>query len=227
MQTISIVSSERSGDRLDRSEFDQPDQPNQINQAMHFLRTGQDSQHCGNICTNILRKNFHSFQPPSFDSQVFWKVLSAESFLFYDDISKNLPNSSYFIIGLFILVFIIFKWKKEKKLEDDLAKYGVELEAETKIIGGWGRYSTLYQVEVSFQINSQIVKKRLIIDKGFGGWFPKKGEIRKFPVLVDPFNPQRFLFNVHKFHLTKTSDDSVQNFLERDKAEHPNPKEKS
>ena len=133
---------------------------------------------------------------------------------------------TYLIIGFFIVIFIVFKWGKEKKLEEDLLKYGVELEADTKILGGWGRYSTLYQVEVHFQMNGQIVKKKIIIDKGFSGWFPKKGYIRKFPVLVDPFNPKRFLFNIRKFHLTKTSNDSVQNFQERYKAEHPNPKEK-
>ena len=132
---------------------------------------------------------------------------------------------TYLIIGFCVVVFIVFRFRKEKELEEYLSKYGVELEAETKIIGRWG-HSSFYQVEVSFQINGQVVKKKIVINKNFQGWFPKKGEIRKFPVLVDPSNPKRFLFNIHKFHLKKTSDDSVRNFLERYNAENPNPNDK-
>ncbi len=141
----------------------------------------------------------------------------------------NLSDLTFFlIIGLSVVIFIIVRVIKEKRLEEYLLKYGIELEAEAKVIGG-DRLSG-YLIEVNFQHNGQTIKKRLNVDRGstFGhNSFPANGYIRKFPVLVDPFHPKRFLFNIRKFHLTKTSDDSVQNFLKRCKAENPDFEERN
>ncbi|MBF0570745.1 MAG: hypothetical protein HQL12_02615 [Candidatus Omnitrophica bacterium] len=124
-------------------------------------------------------------------------------------------------IVVFFVVFLIFRIIKEKELGKYLLQYGEELEAEVKLID-CGYRRLYYRVEVSFQINGQTIVKRMSV-YSFLNWFQGQaiGASRKFPVLVDPTNPNRFLFNIHKFELKETSDDSIQNFLEREKAENP------
>ncbi len=125
------------------------------------------------------------------------------------------------IVGLFA-VFFIFSLIKEKELEEYLLKNGEEVEAEAKFIAG--NWRSIYIVKVSFQINGQRIVKTLTMDSLH--WLgAQRGACKIFPVLVDPLDPNRFLFNMSKFQLKGTSNDSVQNFLERHKAEQSNSEE--
>ncbi len=119
-----------------------------------------------------------------------------------------------FVPGLIIVIRMIHG----KRLEEYLLKYGTEIEAEVKVVGRGGKGSNLL-VEIDFQINGRQIRKRIAISSF--EWRNPKEHVRKMPVLVDPFHPHRFLFNVRKFHLQKTSGDSIQNFQERCQAEHP------
>lgn len=124
------------------------------------------------------------------------------------------------IIVTILGAFLFYREIQARRLKEYLLKYGVEVEAETRIIV----YGRLFEIiQVNFQINGQIVKKILTASRY--DWFPlaqpNRDTIKKFPLVVDPLNPKRFLFNMHKFQLEKTSDDSVNNFLERNRAEHP------
>ena len=123
------------------------------------------------------------------------------------------------VSGLIITVRIV----RGKRLEEYLLKYGTEIEAEVKVVGRGGKGSNLF-VEIDFQINGRQIRKRIVV--GSLEWRNPKERVRKMPVLVDPFHPHRFLFNVRKFHLQETADDSIQNFQERHQAEHPDSEEK-
>ena len=123
------------------------------------------------------------------------------------------------IVAPVILIFIIYRWGQARKLNEYLLKNGVEIDADARLILYGGSF---FIVEVSFQINGQVVRRQLTLTQfDYFPLQPKRNIVKKFPVLVDPVDPRRFLFNVRKFQLTKTSDDSVKNFLERNNAEHP------
>ena len=145
----------------------------------------------------------------------------------------SIELASSLIVILPIVGWIIFRIIQEQGLKGYLLKNGVEVDAKVQylgasglawIIGGMdGNASLLFKIEVSFTVKDQLISKRMTTENWM--WSPKLpsiGDVKTLPVLVDPNNPQRFLFNMRKFNLKKPSDDSIKNFLERNKAENPN-----
>ncbi len=137
---------------------------------------------------------------------------------------------SALLIAIFLIVgSTVKKWQDSVKLKEDLLERGVELEAEVELIKTWGADES-FIIEVRFQRNGQSVKRRKTVSNLIWTFLqktdykrgdrPKSGDIKKCPVLVDPLNPQRFLFNTYKYQLKKRSEDSVKNFLDKNKAEH-------
>ena len=120
------------------------------------------------------------------------------------------------LIAIFFTALLILKVINEKQLKEYLLKYGEELEAEAKQINT----PFICRIDLSYQINGQTVVKKNFYISQFD-WYPRTETSKRFPVLVDPSNPNRFLFNIRKFHFKKVSNDSAQNFLERHKVEQP------
>ncbi|GEM_PF-4477000 len=113
------------------------------------------------------------------------------------------------VAGIFVL---IIWYKKRKKLETHLLQYGVERKAAVeKVYLGRG----LYLYFAQYENNGQQFKKRLFtfLDEDFG-----YSDKRTIPILIDPTDPKKVLFNIKKFDLRPVSGDSLTNFLERRKS---------
>lgn len=123
---------------------------------------------------------------------------------------------SILTITIYFLGWFIYNIIREKSLNKYLLEHGVEIEAQARYLGVYD--DVLKRVEVTFSFNGQIISKRMRVLEIM--WNPTSGNnIKEFPILVDPKDPKRFLFNMRKFNLNKPSDDSIRNFLERNKAE--------
>lgn len=124
----------------------------------------------------------------------------------------NLQNLILAGIFLFFLIFIVVSKQvaNGKKLKEDLLQYGVETYATVEKRVGSRIGSTVY---IKFEYNGQTIRK---ICNVMEFWFQQK---ETYPILLDPNNPNRFLFNTKKFDLRENSgEDSVGYFLKKREA---------
>jgi hypothetical protein len=138
-----------------------------------------------------------------------------------------------YIICLVIAFFIVFLFSrmiKERELGKHLLKYGEERQAVAELLDvNASQFFTIsYRVEISFQINNQTIVKTLSINPYAWSPYQKEetiGTCKNFTVLVDPSDPDKFLFNMRKYHLKEKFDDSILSFFERHKAAEPDPED--
>ncbi len=116
------------------------------------------------------------------------------------------PRIVLVTIGIIGGVLLIQWFSKRKKLEQDLLNYGVEMQANV-IKKGWA-FRGLRDLHIHYEINGREVTKVISVDISHEN-------IKSMPILIDPMNPKRVLYNMRKFDLKKVSEDSVTNFKER------------
>ncbi len=113
-------------------------------------------------------------------------------------------SEAYIAAGALFLLALYLRFLWQKKLEEEMKEVGVEVKAKIERRTGVRFVQTLY---ISFELYGEEIKKK--IRCAYSEDFLND----EYPMLINPQNHNRFVFNMKKSDLIPSTNDSVQNFL--------------